>query len=164
MLKPLPLSVKVIRQKELNPEVTNWWSPERAIDKYYSGILNEKQCVYSFTSQLQADKCKKFLLDYKNINKKYPDLYVSKTLKQAFDDSHFDIYVEDESLFLMKRRCLLNNIGLIGITRFDYTFDEIKDNLKNVFTLSISAVDLLENDNFAHKEEYVDNLNFLLDM
>ena len=77
-------------------------------------------------------------------------------------DENFLIYIDDEFYGGMKQRCLLNGIGLIGVTEFDYTYTERSMGKKNIFNLNISAIDLLEDERFE-KIEQIDNLNYLLD-
>ena len=61
----------------------------------------------------------------------------------------------------LKKRCLLNGIGLIGISEFEYNFVETFVGAKNIFNLNLSAVDLLQNEE-CKNFEYIDNLNYLL--
>jgi hypothetical protein len=68
----------------------------------------------------------------------------------------------DEKLFTLKKKCLINGVGLIGISHFDYNFIDSFFKQKNVFNLSISAVDLLDDISIG-KAEQVDHLNYLLD-
>ena len=100
-----------------------------------------------------------FLQKYHKINNKYPDLY-NTDLKKIIDKD--SIYIDSESTISMKRRCLVNNIGLIGITSFEYTFYDKDPYKKNIFDLSISSIDLL----YEEKEQFyevIENLNELLD-
>jgi len=159
----LPKIIKVIRKKEIfNDSI--WWSPKHGKDKFYSSIINEKQYIYSFLSATAANKCHSFLKKYKEINGKYPDLNgsQSKLKLSKVEDDNFIIYIDEEFLEGLKQRCLLNGVGLIGVSNFEYTFIESLLNKKNVFNLSISAVDLLENENI-NCDKQIDNLNYLLD-
>ena len=58
---------------------------------------------------------------------------------------------------------MLNNIGLLAINEFDYTFVDFFLGKRNVFTLSMSAVDLLEDEKF-NRAKQVEHYNYLLDI
>jgi hypothetical protein len=62
----------------------------------------------------------------------------------------------------MKYRCLVNNIGLIGISSFEYTFYDQELNKKNIFDLNISSIDLLSEEK-QENNKVIENLNELLD-
>jgi hypothetical protein len=51
----------------------------------------------------------------------------------------------------------------MGISSFEYTFYEKYLSQKNVFNISMSAIDLLENESIS-QIEHIDNLNYLLDI
>jgi hypothetical protein len=154
--KPVPSVLKVIRKHKND---YSWWSVRTNNDLYYSSIINEKHCIYSFLDETASKNCLSFLQKYHKINNKYPDLY-NNDLKNLIDRD--TIYISSESTVSMKRRCLVNNIGLIGITSFEYTFYEKDPYKKNIFDLSISSIDLL----YEEKEEFyevIENLNELLE-
>ena len=67
-----------------------------------------------------------------------------------------------EHLQTLKKKCILNGIGLIGISEFGYTYLDTFFGQKNVFNLSISAVDLLADVSLDNQEQ-IENLNYLLD-
>lgn len=148
-----------------SPELS-YNSPELSYDSpkvsYYSGLLDDKHSIYSFLYEKSANDCVSFLKKYKEIHNKYPNLYNSTLSKLEQPGSQ--IFVDIETVPSLQKRCLLNNIGLIGITNFDYLyFDKFMDR-KNIFDLSISAIDLIPN---KVKEEFkvdqIENLNYLLD-
>jgi hypothetical protein len=154
----IPKVLKLIRKKEIIRD--SWWTPEYGGDKYYSSIFHDKQYIYSFLTNESAETCEKFLKKYKSIHNRYPDLLPNKSFKKI--DNMNDIYIDEETIYAMKTRCLINNVGLIGISRFEYTFIDSFFGQKNVFNLHISAVDLLENDDI-NQEQRIDHLNYLLD-
>jgi len=162
-IKP-PKIVKVIRKKQNNFPETPWWSPTHDSDRYYSSMLNDKQYIYSFLTPSSALNCFNFLKKFKEINKRYPDLSDGTKIRvKDTMQNNFDIYMHDETIWAIKDKCLTNNIGLVGITYFDYTFVESFLGQKNVFNLSISAVDLLENETID-KEKQIEHFNYLLDI
>ena len=156
-----PKIIKVIRKKEVfNDSI--WWSPRHGKDKFYSSIVNEKQYIYSFLSTTAANRCYAFLKKYKEVNGRYPDLNGSHSKLNKNTDENCLVYIDEEYLEGLKQRCLLNGIGLIGISNFEYTFIDHFLTKKNVFNLNVSAVDLLENENI-NCDQQIDNLNYLLD-
>ena len=58
---------------------------------------------------------------------------------------------------------MLNNIGLLAINEFDYTFVDFFLGRRNVFNLSMSAVDLLE-DEKINRAKQVEHYNYLLEI
>jgi len=154
-----PNQIKVIKQRRNKIEKDLWCTIERT-DKYYSSIFNDKHYIYAFFNETSANKCYLFLEHYKKINNKYPDLHGKKYVRDVSDISQ--IYVCNDSVYLLKRECLLNGIGLIGINNFDYTFIDSFFGQRNVFNLSISAIDLLDNET-VNETDQIENLNYLLD-
>ena len=153
-----PPFIKVIKQRVPPREDTIWYSSDQS--KIYSGIFNEKQYIYSFLTLESAKRCFEFLKKYNEVNGHYPDLHGKKYIKDISGKE--SIYIDDEKLFTLKKKCLINGVGLIGISHFDYTFIDSFFKQKNVFNLSISAVDLLDDISLG-KAEQVDHLNYLLD-
>jgi hypothetical protein len=145
--------------KRKNGNISSWWSPEKENDKYYSSVLDDKRHIYSFLELKSARNCLSFLQKYKQVNNTYPELH-SLLLKKEEDD---EIYTQQETIYSLTTRCLLNNIGLMGISSFEYTFYEKYLSQKNVFNISMSAIDLLENESIS-QIEHIDNLNYLLDI
>ena len=111
--------------------------------------------VITYHCQVDDDVIKK----YKLINGKYPQ-HVSTNTQQI--DQESEVYIDLEPIESLKTRCLLNNIGLIGITNFEYTFYETYLNQKNVFNVTMSGSDLLEKETID-SETKIDHLNYLLD-
>jgi hypothetical protein len=151
-MSTVPKLVKVIRKKDI-VKTSIWTIPEPGRDKFYSSILDDRQYIYSFLNSRSSKNCYTFLKKYKEVNGFYPDLR-KNTLKKI--DENFIIYIDDEFYEGLKQRCLLNGVGLIGISNFEYTFSE------NIFNLHMSAVDLLKNENI-NCDQQIDNLNYLLD-
>ena len=137
----------------------SWWNSKINNSEYYSSIIEDKQYIYSFLNEHSANKCIEFLYKYKKVNGNFPNL-TGNVISTNFPN--YDIHVDIESLYGLKERCLLNNIGLIGIVSFEYSFINHVFNKKNVFDLNISAIDMLENEN-QNSIELIDNLNYILD-
>ena len=132
-----PSIIKTIRLN--NGPNNSWWLQG---NDYYSIIHDDTHYIYTFLTRAPAHNCMDFLKKY------YPK---------------GDFYIDEEPLHLMKKRCCLNNVGLIGITDFSYTIDtcDTKFTLP-VYKLDITGIDLLEDQKITN-EEFIDNLNFLLD-
>ena len=152
MNRVIPRVIKVIKEKHK----ASWWKPQPGHDKFYSSMLDDKQYIYSFLDSEAAVNCCSFLEKYREVHKRYPTLLESKTVKYNNDPSDYSIYLEDETLESLKIKCLLNGIGLMGITSFKYTC------LNNSFDLNISSINLLESEEVSISEQ-IDNLNYLLD-
>jgi len=149
--------VYVIRKKNI-PHLS-WW--ENRGDTYYSSILkdtsnaNDKRSIYSFMDNKSAMNCLSFINKYKSVNNKYPDDSGDS------DDSDGMLYVDTEPVFYLQNKCLLNGLGLIGITTFEYTFCKTFLDKNNVFNLTVSGIDLLEG--YSLEVDYIDHLNHLLE-
>lgn len=154
-----PCLVQVILKKDIYKPRSAWWCPEKNCDTYYSSFLNKKQYIYSFLDMSSCHRCYSFLEKYKQINGVYPDLHINK--KPSKQQEEGDIYIENDTIDSLKERCKLNRIGLIGITHFNYTHYATFLGKSDVFNLTISAIDLLENSQETINE--IDHLNYLLD-
>jgi hypothetical protein len=155
-----PNILTVIRKRNEVTKYVSWWTPEKNKDTYYSSVLNDKQCIYSFLNTKSAYDCIEFLKSYKKINDTYPGLYPLNEPGNIKDSG--EVYLETDTLYSLRNNCLLNSIGLVGIHSFDYTFYQSYLGKKNVFNLSISAVDLLEDEEIVTKKQ-INHLNYLLD-
>jgi hypothetical protein len=153
-----PVLLNVIRKK--NSIFTSWWDNTGINgDTYYTGMLNDRQYLYSFFNKDSTENCVSFIKRYKLINGKYPE-HTSTNTQQI--DQESEVYIDLEPIESIKSRCLLNNIGLIGITNFEYTFYESYLNKKNVFNVTMSGSDLLEQETINSNTQ-IDHLNDLLD-
>jgi hypothetical protein len=155
-----PEVIKVIRQRKTN-NLTNWWNSSNDADTFYSSILNEKHYICCFYDNKNAEKCMEFLKKYKKINNRYPELHGNKKALHYIEQNE-QLYIDIQSVHFMKSKCLLNNIGLIAITDFDYTYIDRTLGQRNVFDVNISTVDLLDCE-LLGPEQYIDHLNYLLD-
>jgi len=147
-----PATVKVIKQGLQR----NWWMDDHSKDNYYSDVINNKHHIYSFLSIDQAERCTHFLKNYKKVNGWYPNVENIKPIKRI--ERCNEIFVEDEPFNLMKDRCLLNGIGLICITHFNYTYSKI--NQQNVFNINMHGIDVLENET-VDRDKLVTHLSSL---
>jgi hypothetical protein len=154
--------VKVIRRRQIYDRNASWWTPENNQDNYYSSLLGERQYIYAFLNVQAAKKCYQFLKKYKDVNGRYPDLHGSQKAIKPVTEESFTVYIDEEPLRGLKKRCSVNGIGLIGISEFDYTFIDTILDQKNVFSLNLSATDLLS-DQVTDDNDKIENLNYLLD-
>jgi hypothetical protein len=147
--------VNVIKKKEFLHPQKNWWkigNPNITDDKYYSSILEDKHYLYAFTKLSAAERCYEFLNYYRTKNNKYPDLY-GENNSDLYEVEPEDIYIESDTAHSLKHRCMVNNIGLLGINEFDYTCLDYYLGKRNVFNLTFSAVDLLEDEVVDYKKQ-----------
>ena len=155
-----PDIIKVIRQRKTNL-LTNWWNSSNDADTFYSSILNEKHYVCCFYDHENAEKCTEFLKKYKELNNRYPDLHGNKKALHYIEQNE-ELYIDEQTLHFMKSKCVLNNIGLIAITDFDYTYIDLELGRRDIFDVRLSTVDLLDSE-LLGKDKYIDHLNYLLD-
>lgn len=158
--------VKVIRKKKVYNGEQSWWAPKLETDKYYSSILNEKHYIYSFLNSYAARNCYSFLHKFKEVNKKYPENIINtkENVKENNENVQPNcIYIEDESLEKLKRQCALNGIYLLGISKFEYTYEESGYLKKNIFNITMEASELKTDKEFSYIDQ-INNLNYLLDL
>jgi hypothetical protein len=86
--------------------------------KIYTSRVNNEQVMYSFINEISANNCKQFLKVYKDIHGKYPD-----NNNSSVQFSNEIITIEEETIGSLQNTCLLLNIGLLGITDFNYSFN-----------------------------------------
>ena len=147
-LRKEPNTLKLIR-KRTRLDIS-WWKADENI--YYSSVFNQKQSIYSFLTTESAQKFIQFLQKYKNIHNEYPSPYnTSKATKYVDDTEH--IYVEEQTIYSLKHSCLLNGIGLVGISSFDYIFIDSYFGQKNFFDLYMSGVDLLQDQEIDNNQK-----------
>jgi len=142
--------VKVIRKRG------DYWN---SYPKYYTSVLNERHYVYCFFNARDVNRCYDFLEKYKSVNGAYPSSFRYNKLSEAED---FQLEIDSESLIGLKKRCLLNDVGLIGVKDFKYNFIDKTFYKKNIFQIDFDAVDLLDGEPEPHHFEYIDNLNYIL--
>jgi hypothetical protein len=105
--------------------------------RYYSSFVGGRQHVYSFLRDEPLRNCADFIAEYKKYHKRYPpaDTFSRKLYtKQENEDS---IRVDLENIHVLQRRCLMYNVGLIEVDKFEYTFK------KGLFDVSMSVHDTL---------------------
>jgi len=132
---------------------------------YYTTFINKKQHLYSFADFESANNCANFLCDFKSRYGSWPIINEDdkckikiqesdQELKETFELRLSEISIDTEELVKLQNYSVLNNIGLLGITFFDYKFEPKK------IEIYISACDLL---NGIDKSFNIDNktLNFM---
>ena len=154
-----PTVVNIIRNTQ--NKNSNWWLGKPGEDRYYSSFIENKHYIYSFTNPESARKCLQFLKEYNAKYGFYPDLYGDTS---GCKPPNGEIYIDAEILDSLSYRCMVNSASLFGISEFDYTFVDSFMGQKNVFNLSISGIDLLEqNDNQFDKDLQIEHFNYLMD-
>ena len=155
-----PVTTNVIRKKNLIRTQKAWWSPVTKEDTYYSSFIDDTHYIYSFNNLKSAERCFEFVKDYYSQYNRYPDLYDSTNIRQNMYDND-DIFINEEGLESLKYRCMVNNANLLGIDVFDYEFSGSFSKYRKVFSIDISGVDLLENEEFK-KERQVKHFEYLI--
>lgn len=155
----IPNVLQVIRKKnQFKPTESYWLNTQLDKDTYYSNILEDKLYLYAFLNDRSAKQCYSFLQKYKAIYGEYPS---TTELKQPTKfGENGEIYIDTDTAYSLSYRGLLNNIGIMGITTFEYTYCETFLERKNVFNLTVSGVDLLE-DETIDSTTMKNHLNYL---
>jgi hypothetical protein len=120
--------------------------------RYYTSFLASRQTVYAFEDDTQLNKCKRFLERYKERYSTYPPAKNGENkIVTRFDEG--GVYVVEENTELLQRYCLMYNVGLSSIKRFDFDFSA------NSFIVDVSAEDILPE--IDHKQR-AELLNYAL--
>ena len=123
----LNLPIVGVIKKKINKHISGHLY-ESKYDNYYSTLLNNKRYVMCFFNNIDNLKCINLLS-----HQSYPHSIYSDT-----------IYLNK-----LKKQCLLNNIGLFGVTYFNE---------------NIEGIDLLLNEPVCSINEQTDHLNYLFDI
>lgn len=159
----VPDKVKVLSIKKGYSSV---YTPGMVIGKnYYSSFIDNKQHIYSFLTDETANTCVSFLTEFKSMYNNWPiinednEILLSNRLLGGYKNKKItdEVVVNEEEIENMQSYCIFNNLGLLGVTFFDYTFK------KNKIDLYISACSLLPDDitidqTFINKLQ-IDSLN-----
>jgi hypothetical protein len=120
--------------------------------KYYTSFLASRQTVYAFEDDTQLNNCKRFLEAYKARYSTYPPANNREyKLVTRFDEG--GVYVVEENTELLQRYCLMYNVGLSMIEKFDFEFNT------NAFVVDASAVEILPEISQSQRAEL---LNYVL--
>jgi len=139
---PDKVSVLSIKKEKID-------TPGTSIGKnYYSSFIDNKQHIYSFLNKETANACVSFLTEFKTMYNNWPvineenEIMISNRLLGGYKHEKLDEYIviNEEEIENMQSYCLFNNLGLLGVTFFDYTFKKSK------IDLYISACSLLPED------------------
>jgi len=120
--------------------------------RYYTSFLGGRQAVYAFADDTQLNKCKMFLETYKERYSTYPPAKNGENkIVTRFDEG--GVYVVEENTELLQRYCLMYNVGLSIIEKFDFEFNT------NAFVVDASAVEILPEISQSQRAEL---LNYVL--
>ena len=103
--------------------------------KFYTSFVHDKPTMYSFMNNKSAFGYKKFLTQYKNMYGTYPCISNNKSVPDNSLDDY--ISIKETEVKPAQNTCLLLNLGLIGITEFDYELHNDRCNLE------FNAIDLI---------------------
>ena len=124
--------------------------------RYYSSFIRERQHIYSFIRDEPLRNCAKFISDYKRYYKKYPPIDNLSPRLTTRREKYDNVHVEVADTEVLQRHCLMYNVGLIAIDKFDYIFRE------GMFNISISADNILPPINIKERKNLL-NYALLLD-
>jgi len=120
--------------------------------RYYSSFLDKRQAIYGFTSDTELYKCRSFIVQYKTIHHTYPPANCREIIKPTIPDMS-RLHVSNEDTKLLQRSCLMFNVGLVHINKFDYSLSP------EHMTVDIQAEDIVP---IIGYDEYIDLLNYSL--
>ncbi len=120
--------------------------------RYYSSFVGDRQHIYSFTQSEPLQRCHEFIADYKRYHKKYPpaDTNSMRLSLRPEDDL---VHTEVEDIHVLQRRCLMYNVGLVKVEKFDYIFK------RGTFNVDISVAEINSD---ISLQERKDLLNYAL--
>jgi len=153
----VPDKVKVLSIKK---GYNNIDTPGMAFGKnYYSSYIDNKQHIYSFLNNETANTCVAFLKEFKTMYNSWPvineqnEIMISNQMLSNYINEKLneDIVINEEEIENMQSYCIFNNLGLLGVTFFDYTFK------KNKIDLYISACSLIPED-MTIDEKFINNM------
>ena len=145
----------------------------RNYNKYYTSIINNNQCLFSFNNKESANKCALFLSEYRHRYGKWPDIknYELKDNElQLIDPSkrrpilnilYNDLYISENDIDELQGICLICNIELLDITDFDYTINKNKIDIE--FKAASIQTEYDENTSQYIKKLYILLLNKLFE-
>ena len=117
-------------------------------NKIYTTSVNNKTTMYSFMDLQSATNCKSFLTNYKKFYGNYPGKNAKEMEWNGTERTEWNeqLEVEEDTIGNLQNTCLLLNIGLLGITQFNYSFNNKQCNVE------LQAVDLITDDLEKFKE------------
>lgn len=141
----------------------------RNYNKYYTSIIGNNQCLFSFNNKETANKCALFLSEYRHRYGKWPEL---KNYEDQIKDNELqliepskrrpllnifynDLYVSENDLDELQGICLVCNIELLDITEFDYTI------YKNKIDIDFKAASI-QTEYDETTSQYLQNLYILI--
>ena len=123
----------------------------KSSNKIYTSRVNNEQVLYSFINEISANNCMKFLNVYKNIHGKYPE-----NDNSSIQFSNEIITLEEETIGSLQNTCLLLNIGLLGITDFNYSFNRglVKVDFKAANLITEDLEELKQSEQFNYVKNF----------
>jgi len=105
--------------------------------KYYSSFIRDRQYIYSFIHDEPLRNCAKFVSEYKRYYKKYPPIDNLSLRLQTKHEKYDDVHIEVADTEVLQRHCLMYNVGLLSIKKFEYSHGN------GLFYVDISADNIL---------------------
>jgi hypothetical protein len=133
--------------------------------RYYTGVINDKQSILSFSSEYPVKQCAYFISMYRSKYGHYPSMCnddVDKRSRYGFakkkniNELKEELVIVQECSKELIKKCILSNLGLVVIHDFTYKLGNVDQT-----DVSFSAQEVEFGD-----EKYIysiDELNGLLD-
>ena len=136
----------------------------------YTSIINDKQYFNTFYNSKSAERCSMFLSEYKKIYGKWPfikNFYGTEKInclpidydkRENIHDIYKTLHTEEYNIDYLQDISTLTNIGIIGISEFDYI---IKSN--NKMFIIFKAQDITKPNKGISEEEMKFKMYQILD-
>jgi hypothetical protein len=121
--------------------------------RYYSSFIKGRQYIYSFIHDEPLRNCAEFISEYKRYYKKYPPIDNLLLRRQTRREKYDNVHVEVADTEVLQRHCLMYNVGLVAIEKFEYSFGN------GLFDVDISADSILPHINIKERKNL---LNYAL--
>ena len=134
---------------------------EASSNKYYTAMVNSKQCIYGFTTKAAAKQCALFLAEHKHKYGTWPKLeedeskvelalvVPSKRIPESYILSN-EIAFDEKDMNDLICYSLFTNMGLIAISTFSHMFKNNKIEL----TFAAAEIELENRDQLDSTHMY----------
>ena len=141
-------------------------------NKYYTSYLENRLHIYSFLDEKNTQKCLNFCAEFKQKfgywpelndtinNQKLNLLYLNTNNINTLDTIRDQLVIKDILIDDLFTYCKKGNMGLLGITDFDYSI------LNNKIDISFKAADLIPKQFYINKsfEDDIKKLNAVFNL
>ena len=90
-------------------------------NKYYSSFIGDHQCIYAFEREVDAHKCRDFLMDHKKRKGMYPRINCGLFPKALLKDGTEEDEVIIQSVGAdFENDCIMYRVCIAELSHFDY--------------------------------------------